>query len=144
MGMRGPAKKPAHLKLIAGTTRDDRPEDPPAVAGDQALVELPDPPDWLPNEEAKNEWRKIGVLLVERGQLDTSRLMSLGIYCSVAGKIAQKFRAGEMPAAHLLAQFKALGKEIGVLTTASQQSASTKPAGSSRLASLKERAQRTD
>src|SRR5690242_10001953 len=145
MGARGPAKRPEYLKVLSGTVRADRPAEAAPVPEDQALTDLPEPPAWLPNDVAKDEWAKVGCELLKRGLLDTPRLTTLAMYCATAGKIAQKFQAGDMPSAHLMAQFTKLGKELGIIgSTAKQQEPAKPSAATSRLARIKERAGRTD
>lgn len=137
-----PRKSP-ELKLICGSRQPDLPS-LVHVAQDQALTDLPAAPEWLPNEVARNEWRKVGGELVKRGLLDEPRLMTLGIYCATAGKITQKYQAGDVPSAHLIAQFSKLGKELGIIGPSKQQEPAKSSASTSRLARIKERAQRTD
>jgi phage terminase small subunit len=142
VGIRGPAKRPTYLKVLSGTAPLDAPPDAPPVAQDRALTALPAPPDWLPNEVARQEWQKVGAALVDRGMVDDTRLMTLGIYCALTGRITQKFQAGETPAAHLVAQHSKLAKELGILGAPKGTDDTPSPASSSRLARLKERAER--
>jgi phage terminase small subunit len=56
----GNPRKPAHLKVVAGTDRPDRAL-PSSV--DLPLVEaVPEPPDWLPNAHAVKEWKRLAPL----------------------------------------------------------------------------------
>lgn len=144
MGLRGPPKKPVHLRIIAGTAPRDAVPDAPAVPEDQALIALPAPPFPMPNEVAQKEWETVGRALIERGMLNDERLMMLATYCATCGKVAQKFAAGDMPSAHLLAQQKAIAKELGILGTSGPRDDTPQPAATSRLAQLKDRATRSD
>jgi hypothetical protein len=144
MGLRGPPKKPNHLRVISGTAPRDTPPEAPAIAQDQAILELPKPPFPMPNDYAQAEWDKIGTALVDRGMLSDERLMILATYCAVSGKIAQKFAAGDVPSAHLLAQQRANAKELGIIGTQGPRDDAAKPAKTSRLAQLKERARSGD
>lgn len=145
MGQRGPVRRPEYLKVLSGTVRADRPPEVAAIPQDQVMTELPPPPEWMPNEIAKQEWANIGGELLKRGLLAVDRLMTLGIYCATSGKIAQKYQAGDIPTAHMLSQFTKLGKELGIIgNTTKQQQPEKATASTSRLASIKERANRTD
>lgn len=142
MGVRGPRKRPAWMKVLSGTQRPDRPPDEPVVPADQVLTELPPEPTWLPNEEARQEWRRVIVLLLERGQLDPMKLGPLGVYCATHGKIQQSYTAGVMPSAHLLAQYRSMAKELGISDSRPQGPSGGAPQGEGRWAKLKERAGR--
>lgn len=132
------------LKVIRGSREPDL-GPKIEIPQDRALTDLPGPPAWLPNEMSRDEWAKVGGELLKRGLLDTARLTTLGMYCATAGKITQKFQAGDTPSAHLMAQFAKLGRELGIIGQSAKKQESQKPtAGTSRLASIKERAKRAD
>ena len=55
-------RKPTSLKVVAGTDRPcRRPESAPVEI--PALDHIPDPPDWLPNAHAVNEWQRLAPIL---------------------------------------------------------------------------------
>jgi hypothetical protein len=132
------------LKVISGTKRNDTPADPQPIPLDQTLLELPPAPDTLPNDIARQEWVKVGTLLLSRGLLDETRITPFTIYCALTGKIMQKFQAGDVPAAHLIAQHKSLGKELGIIGGGEKITGDKPAAETSRFASLKARSQRPD
>ena len=144
MGERGPAPKVVHLKGLSGTLRKDTKPDPEPIPRDQSLIELPEPPDWLPQGLAREEWKKTGALLLSRGLLDEARVIPFATYCAITGKIAQKFAAGDMPPANLVGQQRSLAKELGIIGTGGQQNGAEKPTEPGRFAGLKARSQRPD
>lgn len=144
MGQRGPNKTPVHLKIVRGTAPREAIEDAPAVAEDSALTLLPDPPFPMPNEVAKKEWQTVGSALVARGMMNDERLMMLATYCATSGKIAMKFAAGDMPSAHLIAQQKAIARDLGIIGQAATRDDTPKSTSTSRLAQLKERSKSAD
>jgi len=114
---------------------------PPA---ESVLTELPPAPDYLPNDEAKTEWARLSRLLLEAGRLDELKLSSLGIYCSLHGKITGMMRGGLMPSGHVLAQYRGLARELGIVQASPQAPTDgNEPKKPSRWASLKDRAQKS-
>lgn len=118
--MPGPAKKPRHMKLIAGTTRKDRETSAekaaaPADSGEiQAITGIPQPPDWLPNAHALKEWNRLVPLLMQNNRLSEIGLSPLAMACALHGRIVQKFTAGETPTGHMMAQYINLLKLLGI------------------------------
>lgn len=115
--MPGPGKKPASLKVVAGTERKDRkpatkPVDLPLVA------EVPKAPDWLPNAHAVKEWRRLAPVLVANKLLTDGGLSALGVLCALHGKIVQLFAAGESPTGHMVAQYRNLINDFGLTPVA--------------------------
>lgn len=109
-------RKPASLKLVAGTNRPDR-EAPPAV--ELPLVDAaPSAPDWLPNAHAKNEWDRLSRILYANKLLTEAGLTTLGVLCSLFGKICQLYAAGESPTGHMVAQYRALANDFGLTPVA--------------------------
>src|SRR4051812_6612878 len=99
--MPGPAKTPAHLKLIKGTLTKGR-----AIAAAPmlpALQTLPAAPMWLrKNLAAMREWRRLGPLLIANKLLDEGKLTTFAQLCALSAHIAAKFEGGEVPtAAHI-------------------------------------------
>jgi phage terminase small subunit len=115
--------KPQVLKMLAGTWRADREPALKAVAEIAPLGAVldapPEPPDWLPTAEAVNEWNRLARFLVEKRSLTEGGLDPLGILCSLHGKLAQMWAAGECPTGYMLAQYRALINDFR-LTPASQ------------------------
>jgi hypothetical protein len=145
MGARGPAKRPEYLKVLSGTDRADRPADASPIALDSVITELPNPPDWVADKEARESWVRLGGDLLKRGLLDEARLELLGFYCSIGAKIKARMSLGEMPTAALVRQHASIGKELRILGTQTKQPESAaQTAKTSRLASIKERANRAD
>src|SRR5690554_2417013 len=109
-------KKPAALKVIAGTDRPDRkgadPVDLPLVS------EIPDPPEWLPNKHAEAEWKRLSAILHANGLLTKAGLGPLGMLCALHGKLVQLWMAGETPTGHMMAQYRALVGEFGLTPVA--------------------------
>lgn len=118
-------RKPQQLKVIAGTDQPCRRDPVESLFKEEPLQLLPEPPEWLPNDHARREWRRLTPILVANKLLTESSLQSLGILCAVYGKIVQLYAAGEAPIASQLAQYRALAAEFG-MTPLSQ--AKMKPA----------------
>lgn len=141
MGLRGPPRKPDHLKLISGTPIRQSEETPP-VGLDEALTELPSAPSWLPNDLAREEWAKVGALLVSKGWLNSLRLSALGMYCALQGKLAQQMQAGTMPSAYSMQQLRGMQRDLGITgLTAPPQGKSDDPNKPGKWAGLKQRSE---
>lgn len=110
--MPGPTRKPAALRVIAGTSRADR--DAPAGVDLPLVDDEPPPPDWLPNAHAVKEWERLVPILTANNLLTTAALSTLGHLCSLHGKIVQLWAAGEAPTGHMLAQYNALAAAFGL------------------------------
>ena len=114
--MPGPGKKPASLKMVAGTTRKDRAV-PDAV--DLPVVTLvPPAPDWLPNAHAVKEWDRLAPILVANKLLTEGGLSAFGMLCSLHGKLVQLWAAGEAPVASMVAQYRNLINDFGLTPVA--------------------------
>lgn len=112
-------RKPNSLKVIAGTDRKDRaaPADAPTV--ELPLVgEIPAPPDWLPNAHAKKEWERLAPILHANKLLTEAAVSTLGMLCSLHGKICQLYAAGESPTGHMMAQYRNLANDFGLTPVA--------------------------
>jgi phage terminase small subunit len=120
----GPGKKPASLKVVAGTERKDRVCTPPVDL--PILDALPEAPDWLPNGHAVKEWSRLGPILVANKLLTQGGVSALGMLCALHGKIVQLYAAGESPTGHMLAQWRNITNDFG-LTPAAQ--GKVKPVG---------------
>src|SRR5690625_2717719 len=109
-------RKPAALKVIAGTDRPDRKGDDPI---DLPLVsEIPEAPDWLPNKHAEAEWDRLARILPANRLLTEASLTSLAHLCALDGKIKQLYMAGETPTASMVAQLRAYQSEFGLTPVA--------------------------
>src|SRR5690606_13542567 len=97
-------RKPAALKVVAGTDRPDRqgadPIDLPLVS------DIPEAPGWLPNQHAKAEWSRLAEILHNNGLLTEAGLGPLAVLCALHGSIVQKWSAGVEPTGHMLAQYR--------------------------------------
>lgn len=109
-------RKPANLKVVAGTSRPDRPE-PEMV--DLPLVEcVPEAPSWLPNAHAINEFNRLAPILHANKLLTEAGVTTLAVMCSLFGKICQLYAAGESPTGHMVAQYRALANDFGLTPVA--------------------------
>lgn len=109
-------RKPAALKVVAGTDRPDRKGDDPV---DLPLVEdIPAAPDWLPNKHAEAEWDRLARILFANRLLTEAGLTSLAHLCALDGKIKQLYAAGETPTASMVAQLRAYQSEFGLTPVA--------------------------
>ncbi|MCR8961156.1 P27 family phage terminase small subunit [Variovorax sp. S2] len=117
-------KKPRALKVVSGTvqpSRDDKlsVELPP-------VVDVPEPPEWLPNAHAVKEWKRLAPILVANKLLTDVGLSPLGNLCALHGKMVQLWAAGEAPVASMVAQYRNLINDFG-MTPVSQ--GKVKPVG---------------
>jgi len=109
-------KRPSKLKLIAGTSRGDRPEVEPVAL--PILKALPHAPDWLPNAHAVKEWERLAPILHGVGLLTEAGLSALGMLCALHGKLVQLWSAGESPNAAMLASYRNLVNDFGLTPVA--------------------------
>jgi len=114
--MPGPGKKPAGLKVVAGTSRKDREAPPPADL--PVVTEIPKAPDWLPNAHAVKEWDRLAPILVANKLLTEGGLSAFGMLCSLHGKLVQLWSAGEAPVASMVAQYRNLINDFGLTPVA--------------------------
>lgn len=114
--MPGPGKKPAALKVIAGTDRKDR--QPNAAVELPTLSEVPPPPDWLPNAHAIKEWNRLAPILVANKLLTEGGISALGQLCALHGKVVQLYAAGEAPVASMVSQLRGLINDFGLTPVA--------------------------
>lgn len=114
--MPGPGRKPAGLKVVAGTEREDRKS--------LQTVELPivsttpAAPDWLPNSHAVKEWDRLAAILTANKLLTEGGLSALGMLCALHGKLVQLWAAGEAPTGHMMAQYRNLINDFGLTPVA--------------------------
>jgi hypothetical protein len=109
-------RKPAQLKVVAGTDRPDRavpePVDLPLVDG------VPDAPGWLPNPHAIAEWNRLAPILSGVGLLTEGGLSALAVLCGVHGEIVDGWTRKNAPTGHMLAQYRALVNDFGLTPVA--------------------------
>lgn len=114
--MPGPGKKPANLKVVAGTDRKDRAA--PAVVDLPVIDHAPEPPGWLLNAHAINEWKRLAKILTANKLLTEGGLSALGMLCNLHGEIVRQTSVGMMPPAHLFAQYRAMANDFGLTPVA--------------------------
>jgi phage terminase small subunit len=114
--MPGPGKKPAGLKMISGTKRADRPQQP--LVELPTISEVPPAPDWLPNAHATKEWDRLAPILVANKLLTEAGLSPFGMLCSLHGKLVQLWAAGECPVASMVSQYRNLINDFGLTPVA--------------------------
>ena len=62
------------------------------VAGTSPVIEVPNPPSWLP-KDAKAEWRRVArIVIVERQTLTVADMASFTNYCLAVGQAAEATR----------------------------------------------------
>jgi hypothetical protein len=111
-------RKPNKLKLISGSREPTFAElDLPPVS------DVPRPPSWMKNPEARREWRRLVPLLSGAGILSEPSLAPLGILCGLYGEITKAWRHGLPPKAAMVAQYRAAAGEFA-LTPATRSRAS--------------------
>lgn len=112
-----PARKPRHLKVLAGTLQRCRDTGPPAV--ELPVIEaVPAPPDWLPNAHAVKEWRRLAPILVANKLLTEAGLGPLAMLCALHGRLVQYWTEGEAPLASLVAAHRSLVNDFGLTPVA--------------------------
>lgn len=115
--MAGRPRKPTKLKVIAGTDRKDR--DEKFKGADFAPVsDIPEAPNWLPVDGAI-EFDRLARILHANNLLTEACIMPLAVLCGTYAKIIQQFKAGTMPTASQITQYRLLCVEFG-LTPVSQ------------------------
>jgi phage terminase small subunit len=123
--MPGPSKRPAQLKAIAGTERQDRAAPAPV---DLPLVAFaPSAPDWLPNAHAVKEWERLAPILTANKLLTEAGCSALGMLCALHGKLVQLWAAGEAPTGHMMAQYRNLVNDFGLTPVAQGKVKSAAP-----------------
>lgn len=112
----GRKPKPTAQKVLQGTFRKDRHGDGgveyPRTQGAQ-------PPYWLTNHDARDEWDRLVPILEEQLVLTEGDWTNLAHMCVLHGKIVALYKAGEFPTTSQLAELRKLANEFG-LTPASR------------------------
>lgn len=114
--MPGPGKKPASLKVIAGTDRKDR--DVPDALALPILGDVPEPPAWLRNAHALEEWHRLAPILVANKLLTEGGLTAFAHLCATHGNVVQMCAAGMAPNASTLSQLRNLLNDFGLTPVA--------------------------
>lgn len=108
------ARKVDYLKAITGTYRPDR-----AVVDGASLPALdvaPGPPSWMADTGALREWHRLAPVLTANRLLTDGNIGLFGQLCALHGKLVQMWQAGETPTAALIAAFRGLSGELGLLS----------------------------
>jgi hypothetical protein len=108
--MPGPPRLPPKLKSIRGTARPSRDN---AILG-APVAELPAPPAWIKNPAAIAEWYRLAGILVPLKVLTEPALNLLAHACALHGALVDQWAAGQLPAAHHMAQLRYMLKDLGV------------------------------
>ena len=114
--MAGPGKKPASLKVIAGTTQKCRA--PAAHADLPTLSVAPLAPDWMPNAHAVKEWDRLSAILTANKLLTEAGLSALGMLCALHGNIVQMYAAGVVPTASMIGTLRNMSNDFGLTPVA--------------------------
>lgn len=122
--MPGPSKKPASLKVVAGTERKDRAAAPAVEL--PLVTETPPAPDWLPNSHAVKEWDRLARILTANKLLTEGGLSALAHLCAMHGKIVQLYAAGEAPTASMAGTMQSMINDFGLTPVAQGK---VKPSG---------------
>ena len=106
-------RTPNALKLIQGTDQPCRER----TEADYPLVTGAEPPDWLINPIAVNEWRARVEQLEAAGILTTADLTALGYYCNMHARAIKKWEIGGEPTAAETNQLRMMLNEFGFTPT---------------------------
>jgi len=117
----GNPRKPKALKLLQGTDKPYRDHD----EAEYPPVTSTDPPHWLCDAEAVNEWRERIRQLTAAGVLASSDLSHLGYLCNMHARAVMKWNAGGEPTAAELTQMRVLGCEFGFTPASRSKPAKT-------------------
>lgn len=111
----GAPPKPLALKVISGTAGPGA----HSAVEIEPLRQVPDAPDWLKNEHALTEWRRLAPILVANGLLTEGGLMALAHLCGLHGEIVDCYERRLKPSAYAYSTYRALLGDFG-LTPAAQ------------------------
>jgi phage terminase small subunit len=117
MGLRGPQKKALSLKLVSGT---DQPIRRPAESAISVapIDYMPEPPDWMVNQDARKEWARLCPILVHNKILDELNLSTFAAMCATFGEIVRMFSEGDEYNATASAQYIKYCTEFGLTPAA--------------------------
>src|SRR6266513_5678352 len=112
--MPGPAKAPAHLKLLRGTHSR-----PPSVGSKTPALPVinvvPSAPAWLTNVDAVREWNRLAPVLTANRLLHAGNLGLLAQLCAVHGRLVQIWSSDGRANAALVATYRMLSNSLGML-----------------------------
>jgi hypothetical protein len=120
--MPGPAKVPAHLKLLRGTLMRPPPQDASTPALPVLDVE-PSPPPWLKDAEALREWKRLAPVLTANRLLHEGNIGLLAQLCAVHGRLVKIWSSEGSANAALVMTYRMLSNSLGMLGWELQQSA---------------------
>lgn len=129
----GRPRTPEHLKVVAGTARADRPPPTDGAILIPSLDEMPEMPEWLRDERAQAEWRRLGPILLRYKLLTEANVNAFASLCAIHGVVSRFYADGRFPSPAMMAQQKTLWTEFG-LTPASASKARShgEPGGESK------------
>ena len=97
------------MKILKGTDRKDRMRE----SADYPPVTGTEPPDWLIDATAVQEWRhKVGIL-THAGVLTEADLSLLAQYCNMHASAVKQWRAGLAPTAAEMTQLRLIAADFG-------------------------------
>ena len=107
--------KPQALKVLSGTVRKDRAR---TIVDFPLLLEAPPAPDWLPNQHAVDEWRRLTQILLANRMLTHAGLTPLAHLCAWHGAIVGAYAKGEVPPAAAITALRGLAGDYGLTPVA--------------------------
>ncbi len=121
-------KKPSAWKVISGSRRVER--GPSAGVQVEPLTTPPDPPYWLTDSAAVQEWHRLAPMLTHSRILTMLDLAVLGHLCQLHGVLVSSYIAGCHPKASMIAAYTTLAGAFGI-TPAMRSKVAQSPAPSS-------------
>jgi phage terminase small subunit len=118
-------RRPEHLKALTGTARPDR-----AIGGAVVAAPMnapPEPPSWLKDAAALEEWHRLAPRLIACRLLTDSMTTTLAHLCAAHGAIVAIYERNEEPRAALIAQYARLAGEFGLTPISSSKIGSAAP-----------------
>lgn len=104
------ARKPNAMKLVAGTQQKCREREEISI---EPVAQRPEPPDWLPNDDARQEFARLVDVLFPLGLINKANQSAVAICAGVCGQIMQGFRDREPPTAAMVASYHSLLSAFG-------------------------------
>lgn len=106
-------KTPVHMKLLAGTQRNDRPEYEGSLPEVQGYEEVPPPPLWL-TAIAVQEYMRLAPLLIKSKLLNEGTMSAFCQMCALHGKIVQQYMADMVPPMSWISNLRNLHGDFGL------------------------------
>lgn len=106
-------KTPAHLKVLSGTQRVDRPEYELNVPEVQGYDEVPPPPLWL-DALAVQEYMRLAPILIKGKLLNEGTMATFCHMCMLHAKIVKQYMADLVPPMSWIANFRNLQNDFGL------------------------------